>query len=73
MAKTLQLNFTTENGKNVTLTVDEPRADLTAPAVEAAMQAIIASGIFEVDDYPLEAIKSARIIERDVTELLIME
>ena len=44
MAKTLQLNFSTANGKNMMLTVDEPRADLTAPAVEAAMQAVIASG-----------------------------
>ncbi|AOV08734.1 DUF2922 domain-containing protein [Sporosarcina ureilytica] len=70
MAKTLQLNFNTANGKNVTLTVDEPRADLTAPAVEAAMQAIIASGVFEVDDYPLETAKSARIVERDVTDII---
>lgn len=70
MAKTLQLIFNTENGKSVTLTVDEPRADFTAPEVEAAMQAIIASSVFEVNDYPLESIKSARVVERDVTDLL---
>ena len=70
MTKTLQLVFNTENGKSVTLSVDEPREDLTAPEVEAAMQEIIASGVFEVDDYPLETIKSARIIERGVTDLI---
>ncbi|WP_203245832.1 DUF2922 domain-containing protein [Sporosarcina beigongshangi] len=69
MAKTLQLNFSTAAGKNVMLTVDEPRAGLTAAAVEAAMQEIIASGVFEVDGSPLETSKSARIVERHVTEL----
>ena len=44
MAKTLQLNFSTANGKNMMLSVDEPRADLTTPEVEATMQAVIASG-----------------------------
>ena len=70
MAKTLQLNFSTANGKNMMLTVDEPRADLTAPAVEAAMQAVIASGIFEMDGFPLETSKGARIVERNVTEIV---
>ena len=70
MAKTLQLNFSTANGKNMMLTVDEPRADLTAPAVEAAMQAVIASGVFEMDGFPLETSKGARIVERNVTEIV---
>ena len=71
MAKTLQLNFITAAGKNVMLTVDEPRADLTAAAVETAMQEIIASGVFEVDGTLLETSKNARIVERNVTELVI--
>jgi len=70
MAKTLQLNFSTTTGKNVMLTVDEPRANLTANAVEATMQAIIASGVFEVNGAPLETSKGARIVERNVTELV---
>lgn len=70
MAKTLQLNFTAGNGKNIALTVDQPRADLTAQEVEAAMQAIIAADVFKMDDYSLETVKSARIIDREVTELI---
>ena len=70
MAKTLQLNFSTATGKNVMLTVDEPRADLTAPAVEAVMQAIITSGVFEVAGAPLVTSKGARIVERNVTEIV---
>lgn len=70
MAKTLQLNFNTATGKNVMLTVDEPRADLTASTIEAAMQEIIAAGVFEVDGSPLESVKNARIVERSVTEIV---
>jgi hypothetical protein len=70
MAKTLQLNFSTATGKNVMLTVDEPREDLTAAEIEAAMQEIITSGVFEVDGSPLETAKNARIVERNVTEIV---
>ncbi|WP_318617297.1 DUF2922 domain-containing protein [Sporosarcina sp. YIM B06819] len=69
MAKVLQLNFSTAAGKKVMLTVDEPRVDLTASAVETAMQEIIASGVFIVEGSPLETSKGARIVERNVTEL----
>ncbi|WP_318617286.1 DUF2922 domain-containing protein [Sporosarcina sp. YIM B06819] len=70
MAKVLQLNFSTAAGKKVMLTVDEPRADLTASAVENAMQEIIASGVFVVEGSPLETSKGARIVERNVNELV---
>ena len=53
----------------MTLTADEPRTDLTEQSVEAAMQEIIASGVFEVDGAPLETVVGARIVERNVTEL----
>ncbi|KXH81709.1 DUF2922 domain-containing protein [Sporosarcina sp. HYO08] len=69
MAKTLQLNFTTSAGKNVMLTVDEPREDMTPAEVEAAMQQIIASGVFGVEGAFLAASKGARIVERNVTDL----
>lgn len=70
MAKTLQLNFTTAAGKQTSLTVDEPKDGLTPSEVEAAMQQIIASGVFVVDGSPLETAKGARIVERNVTELV---
>lgn len=70
MAETLQLNFATTAGKKVMLTVDEPRTGLTAQEVEDAMEEIIASGAFEVDGTPLAKVVSARIIERNATELV---
>jgi hypothetical protein len=70
MAKTLQLNFNTASGKRISLTVDEPRADLTQQSIEAAMQEIIASNVFEINGALLATVVSARVIERNVTELV---
>ena len=70
MAKTLHLNFNTASGKKVTLTVDEPRADLTPQIIEAAMQEIITSAVFELNGAALATVAGARIIERNVTELV---
>lgn len=70
MTKTLQLHFNTSGDKKVMLTVDEPQANLTEEQVNLAMQEIIESGIFIVDDYPLERIISARIVERTLTQLI---
>ncbi|GKV57567.1 hypothetical protein NCCP2222_35140 [Sporosarcina sp. NCCP-2222] len=68
MSRTLQLTFETAAGKTSMLTVDEPRSDITSEQIQAAMQQIIATGAFEVDGSPLSASKSARIVERTVTE-----
>lgn len=70
MAKTLQLNFTTATGKQTSLTVDEPKAGLTPAEVEAAMQEIINSQVFEVDGSFLATVKGARIIERTVDDFV---
>lgn len=70
MTKVLQLNFATAEGKKMMLTVDSPRTDLTTQIVEAAMQEIISTNVFEFDEYPLATAVSARIIERNVTNLV---
>ena len=54
----------------MSLTVDEPRADLTPQSIEAAMQEIIAANVFEINGAPLATVVSARVIERNVTELV---
>lgn len=70
MAKTLELHFMTAEGKKTVLSVDEPREDITPVEVTAAMQAIVDSGAFEVGGYPLESAAGARIVERNVTEIV---
>ncbi|ANU11110.1 hypothetical protein BBH88_12790 [Planococcus antarcticus DSM 14505] len=68
MAKTLELIFTTTTGKDVTLTVDEPRADVTDAELLAGMQAIITQDVFEVEGSSLSTVKGARIVERNIVE-----
>ncbi len=70
MAKTLQLNFITASDKKVTMTVDEPRLDLTPQSVAAAMQEIITLNVFELNGAPLATAAGARIVDRNVTELV---
>ena len=68
MAKSLELIFTTAAGKDVTLTVDEPRDNVTDAELLAGMQAIITQNIFEVEGSSFTTVKGARIVERNVVE-----
>lgn len=66
MAKTLELIFETSAGKDVVLSVEEPREDLTALELAAGMQTIITQNIFEVEGSAFVIAKGARVIERNV-------
>ncbi|QCR32622.1 DUF2922 domain-containing protein [Lysinibacillus sp. SGAir0095] len=69
MTQVLELKFDTSNGKTMTLTVDQPREDLTALEVETVMQTIISANIFHNSGSSLVAINQARIVERTVSEI----
>lgn len=68
MAKTLELIFTTTAGKDVTLTVEEPRENINDSELLAGMQAIIAQDIFEVGGSSFASAKGARVVERNIVE-----
>ena len=70
MAKVLEMQFDTLDNKKFTISVDEPRADLTALEVETGMQALLASNVFFANGGYLVSANQARIIERNVTELV---
>lgn len=70
MTKILQLQFETAQGKNVTISVDEPKTNLTETEIQNGMLAIIASNAFQSDGSPLAAIKSAKVVDRTVTEII---
>lgn len=70
MSKTLQLKFETAHGKNVTISVDEPKSTLTEAEVLTGMQAIIASNAFQSDGSSLSVIKNAQVVDRTVTEII---
>ena len=66
--RTLELQFTTEMGKTGRISVYEPKTDLTAAAIEAAMDQIIATNIFSGTGGEFTGKSGARIVTRDVTE-----
>ncbi|WP_313892328.1 DUF2922 domain-containing protein [Psychrobacillus sp.] len=70
MAKTLQLQFETSTGKRLMVSVDSPKETLTSTEIDAGMQAIIASGVFHVEGIPLAIVKSADVVERNVTQII---
>lgn len=70
MATTLQMTFTTEQGKSVTISVPDPKAALTPAEVEAAMQTIIDMNVFTTSSGSLVGIKEANMVARDVTPII---
>jgi hypothetical protein len=68
MAKTLELQFVTDLGKNTKLTVDNPKEPIDPAAVKLAMEQIIASNAFQTPNGTLVAVGSARVVERNVAE-----
>ncbi len=68
MAKTLELIFETSAGKDVVLSVEEPRETLTALELATGMQTIITQNIFEVEGSPFAIAKGARVVERNVVD-----
>jgi len=70
MAEVLEMQFDTIDGKTFTLSVDEPRDDLTPLEVETGMQALLATNAFHVNGGFLVSANQARIVERHVTELV---
>ena len=69
MSQVLQLTFTNELNKTLTLNIENPKANLTEAEVNATMQTIIEQAIFEKEGFVFNSKKSARIVERNVTPI----
>lgn len=68
MAKTLELNFVTSNGKSSKITLESPVEPIDQEKVLTAMQAVISANIFTGNNGDLVAAKGIRLIERNVTD-----
>jgi Protein of unknown function (DUF2922) len=68
MAKTLELQFSTELGKTASLTVDNPKEPIDEEVVKLSMAQIIASEVFTTASGRFVATKGARVIDRNVTD-----
>ena len=70
----LELQFATAEGKSRTLSVNQPAMDLDQATVEAAMEAIVAQGIFEHEGVQLyNQVKGARYVTRTVDDVFEVE
>ncbi|HAG09213.1 MAG TPA: DUF2922 domain-containing protein [Desulfotomaculum sp.] len=68
-AQTLRMVFRNEAGSNFTLSLDNPRDDLTAAEIEAAMDSIITKNIFLTTGGPLVAKQDIKIIDRTTDDM----
>lgn len=71
--KRLELIFENEEGKNVTYTLDNPIEPVDPAAVNEAMDEIIAQDVFYSKGGDIVAKKAARIVERNVMDIEIIE
>lgn len=66
---TLRMGFRNQSGNTVSISLDNPKTDLTAAQVEAAMDLIIAKNIFTTSGGDLVSKYDARLITTDTTDL----
>ncbi|SFM14399.1 DUF2922 domain-containing protein [Pelosinus propionicus] len=69
MAKTLDMVFRSDGGKEVTLSIADPKENLTLAEVKTVMEDIIAKKVFESKTGDLSQIVEARINSKDTAVL----
>ena len=67
--RTLELVFTNQGGKEVTVAVKDPKEGLTLAAVQTVMNTIIARNVFTSTGGDLVSVKEAQIRQLAITEL----
>ena len=67
----LVMTFNTSLGKKVSISVDNPRADLMESEVGATMDMIVSRNIFNTNNGDIVATDSAKIVTTDVQALTI--
>lgn len=70
MTKTLEMVFRSEGGKEVTLSIADPKEDLNLAEVKTVMEDIIAKKVFESSTGDLSQIVEARISSKDTAVLV---
>ncbi|WP_428910021.1 DUF2922 domain-containing protein [Niallia sp. Krafla_26] len=68
MAKTIELHFTSNLGKVVKLSVENPIEPIDPVKVKQAMDSIVAANVFGGKQGTLVSPKEARLVEHNVTE-----
>ncbi|TLS38188.1 DUF2922 domain-containing protein [Pseudalkalibacillus caeni] len=72
MAKTLELQFITQDNKTTSLSLNDPIDPIDPAAVAAAMDVVVAQNIFSTSGGDIVGKKGARLIERNVSDIEIL-
>lgn len=70
MAKVLQLQFLNQENKTVTISIENPIEPVDTLALNSAMDTIVSSNVFISAGGDLISKKGARIVERNVAEIM---
>lgn len=65
----LEMTFRLDDDRKMTISVANPKDDLTATTVKAAMNAIILDDVFDNDGASLVAPASAKLVKREISEV----
>ncbi|SHK67859.1 DUF2922 domain-containing protein [Tepidibacter formicigenes] len=68
MSKKLLMTFENALGKKVSISIDDPKDDITSEEVKTVMDDIITKNIFTSNGGDFKKADSAKIVETDVTE-----
>jgi hypothetical protein len=66
--KKLIMTFKNEVDKEVTISIDDPKDDITEQKIKEAMDLIVEKGIFKKGNYALTAVVDAKIVNTQTTE-----
>lgn len=69
MAKKIELIFKNQEGRNVTISLDDPIDPINPLLVSQVMDEVISQGAFISTGGPLVSKFAARIVERNVSEI----
>ena len=68
ITKKLIMTFKSSDNKNVSISVDNPREDLTESEIKEAMDTIIQKNIFSPNGASLVSVVSAKVVQTDTTD-----
>ena len=67
-SSTLVMVFKNRAGKNVSISIDDPRDDLTEAEIKSTMELIIAKDVFKKKNFSLTEAVGAKIINTETDE-----
>lgn len=65
--KILLMTFANEDGKKVSLSIDDPREDLTEEEIKATMDLVVSNNLFAPNGYDLVSSVEAKVVVTDTT------